>query len=120
MSTKEHTGLGSSRLIGWTPIAIALVLIISMMPQREEWLYVAAVIGVVGSIAVGRTTGQLQQLSWRSRLWIFTKGWLIVVACAAVSVLHGNWRPMVFFALAGLISSAFFWFGHKTSTPARS
>ena len=115
MSTAEHTGPGSYRLIGWTPIAIALVLVISMMPQRAEWLYVATVLGVVGSIAVGRTTGHLRQLSWRSRLWTFTKGWLIVVACAAISVLHGNWQPMVFFALAGGISSVFFWLGHKTS-----
>jgi hypothetical protein len=115
MSTAEHTGPGPYRLIGWTPIAIALVLIFSMMPQREEWLYVAAVIGVVGSIAVGRTTGQFRLLSWRSRLWTFMKGWLIVIACAAVSVLHGNWQPMVFFALAGVISSGFFWLGHKTS-----
>ena len=40
---------------------------------------------------------------------------LFVVACAAVSVLHGNWQPMVFFALAGGMSSALFRWGCKTS-----
>jgi hypothetical protein len=47
----------------------------------------------------------------QSRLWKFAKGWLLVVAFAAFSLLHGKWQPMVFFALVGIISSAFFWLG---------
>ena len=35
----------------------------------------------------------------QARLWRFVKSWLLVVAFAALSILHGKWQPMVFFTL---------------------
>ena len=103
------------RLIQWAPFGIALGLIVSMMSDREEWLYVMAVIGVLVSIAVGRTSGKSEEFSLQRRLWKFAKGWVVVVALAAISLLHGKWQPMVFFALAGVIATVCFWVGCKSS-----
>lgn len=102
-------------VIQWAPFGIALVLIFSMMSATEEWLYVAAVIGIVASIAVGRTSGTLGEFPVQSRLWKFAKGWLVVVGFAALSLLHGKWQPLVFFTLVGGVSSAFFWVGCKST-----
>lgn len=116
MQTTGKTGSRSCRLIEWTPLGIALGLIFSMMFDRQEWLYAVAVVGVLASIAVGRTSEKSEEFSVQSRLWKFAKGWLLVVAIAAFSLLHGKWQPMVFFALVGIISSAFFWLGCKLSS----
>lgn len=116
MPRTEETGSGAYRLIPWTPYAIALALVFSMMPAREEWLYVATVIGVLASVAVGRTSGAPADGSSRPRLWKFAKGWLVVVVLAALSGLHGKWQPMVFFAFVGLVSTLFFWLGCKSSS----
>ena len=114
MSTTEQTR--SRRLIEWTPFGIALGLILSMMSAREEWLYVAAVAGVFASVAVGRTSsGKSENFAVKARLWKFGKSWLFVVAFAALGLLEGKWQPMVFFVLVGVISSAFFWLGCKSS-----
>jgi len=86
-----------------------------MMFDRQEWLYAVAVVGVLASIAVGRTS-ESEEFSVQSRLWKFAKGRLLVVAFAAFSLLHGKWQPMVFFALVGIISSAFFWLGCRLSS----
>jgi hypothetical protein len=115
MPTAGHTKPSALGLIAWTPFGIALLLIVSMMSSREVWLYVAAVIGVLVSVAVGRTSRESGD-SLQARLWRFAKGWLLVVALAAISLLHGKWQPMAFFALAGGVSSAFFWVAGK-STP---
>lgn len=109
--TRRH----SYRLIAWTPFGIAVGLIVSMMPEREAWLYAAVVLGALASLAVGRTSGTAQEAPVQARLWKFVKSWLLVVALAALSVLHGKWQPMVFFALVGGMSSALFWWGCKTS-----
>ena len=111
----EHTGVPSDRLIPWTPIAIALTLVFSMMSERDEWLYVAAVLGVVASLAVGRTLGRADNRSLKTRVKKFAKGWVIVVAFAALSLLQGTWQPMVFFAVVGVISLALFWLACKSS-----
>jgi len=87
-----------------------------MMSNREVWLYVAAIAGVLASIAVGRTLRTSEELSLQARLWKFAKGWVLVVSLAALSLLHGKWQPMLFFALVGVISSAFFWLGCKSSS----
>lgn len=116
MHITEETRSGASRLIGWTPVAIALALIVSMMPQRQEWLYVAAIIGVLASVAVGRTSGVPVDRALQARVRTFAKGWLVVVLCAAVSVLHGKWQPMVFFLLVGIVSTVFFWLGCKSNS----
>jgi hypothetical protein len=102
-------------LVRWTPLAIALVLIFSMMPDREEWLYVAAVLGALASIAVGRTLGRLDESSWRAPVRMFAKSWVLVVVLAALSLLHGKWQPMAFFAVVGVISSGLFWVGCRSS-----
>ena len=102
-------------MILWTPFAIALVLIFSMMSDTEEWLYVAAVLGVLASVAVGRTSGPPALIPMRSRMVKFAKGWVLIVAGASLSLLHGRWQPMVFFALAGLVSSGCFWVGCRSS-----
>ncbi|HKT34709.1 MAG TPA: hypothetical protein VJR03_07740 [Nitrospira sp.] len=115
MTTSEDTGSHADRLVQWMPLAIAIVLIFSMMPTREEWLYVAAVLGGLASLAVGRSLGRADELVLRGRLWRFAKGWLLVVVLASFSLLHGKWEPMVFFAVVGLLSSAFFWVGCKSS-----
>jgi hypothetical protein len=115
MPVAEQTGSGSDRLIQWTPFAIALGLVFSMMSDREEWLYVAAVMGGLASIAVGRTLGRSDRFSLQGRVRKFVKGWVVVVALAALSFLHGKWQPMVFFAVVGVISSTFFWFGCKSN-----
>jgi hypothetical protein len=115
MPATEHTGSHSYRLIEWAPIVIALGLIFSMMSDTEEWLYVAAVAGVLASIAVGRTSGKSEEFPLQARLWKFGKGWLLIVALAALSLFHGKWQPMLFFALVGVISSGFFWLGCKSS-----
>jgi hypothetical protein len=115
MPVAEETGSGSDRLIQWTPFAIALGLVFSMMPDRAEWLYVAAVVGGLASIAVGRTLGRLDPFSLQARVKKFAKGWVVVVALAALSLLHGKWQPMVFFAVVGVISSGLFWFGCKSN-----
>jgi hypothetical protein len=115
MPTTAQTGSGSLRLILWTPFAIALVLIFSMMSDTEEWLYVAAVLGVLASVAVGRTSGPPALIPMRSRMVKFAKGWVLIVAGASLSLLHGRWQPMVFFALAGLVSSGCFWVGCRSS-----
>ena len=115
MPTTEQTGTRSYRLIAWAPFGIALGLIVSMMPERETWLYAAAVLGVLASIAVGRTSGKAEEAAVQARLWKFAKSWLMVVALAALSVLHGKWQPMVFFAFAGVMSSALFWWGCRSS-----
>ena len=115
MSRSQETTAGASyRLIPWTPFAISLALILSMMPARAEWLYVAAVIGVLASLAVGRTSGASAAGSLHRRVWRFARGWLIVVVLAALSVLHGKWEPMVFFAFVGLVSTVFFWLACKS------
>ena len=115
MSAPKPNVSSSYRLIEWTPLAIAIWLIFSMMSDREELLYLAAVVGAVASIAVGRMSGKAGDLSVQARLWKFVKGWLLVVALAALSLMNEKWQPMVFFALVGAISSAFFWFGSKSS-----
>ena len=115
MPIAEETGSGSDRLIQWTPFAIALGLVFSMMPERAEWLYVAAVMGGLASIAVGRTLGRLDRFSLQARVRKFAKGWVVVVALAALSLLHGKWQPMVFFAVVGVISSGLFWLGCKSN-----
>ena len=115
MPDAEQTGSGSDRLIQWTPFGIALGLVFSMLPDREEWLYVAAVIGGLASIAVGRTLGRSDRLSLQARVRKFVKGWVVVVALASLSLLHGKWQPMVFFAVVGVLSSTFFWFGCRSN-----
>ena len=75
MPVAEQTGSGSDRLIQWTPFAIALGLVFSMMSDREEWLYVAAVMGGLASIAVGRTLGRSDRFSLQGRVKKFAK-WL--------------------------------------------
>lgn len=115
MPVAEETASGSDRLIQWIPFALALGLIFSMMPDRAEWLYVAAVVGGLASIAVGRTLGRLDRSSLQARVRKFAKGWVVVVALAALSLLHGKWQPMVFFAVVGVISSGLFWFGCKSN-----
>ena len=115
MPIAEETGSGSDRLIQWTPFAIALGLVFSMMPDRAEWLYVAAVVGGLASIAVGRTLGRSDRLSLQARVRKFAKGWVVVVALAALSLFHGKWQPMVFFAVVGVISSGLFWLGCKSN-----
>ena len=116
MERTDEMRAGASRLILWTPVAIAVALVFSMMPQREEWLYVAAVIGVLASVAVGRTSAAPADRALRPRVRTFAKGWLVVCLCAAVSVLHGKWQPMVFFFLVAIISTVFFWLGCKSSS----
>ncbi|MDF0643952.1 MAG: hypothetical protein P0111_07965 [Nitrospira sp.] len=111
----EQTGVSPARLMVWTPLGIALVLIFSMMSEIEEWLYVAVVIGLVASLAVGRTSGKPGEASVQARLFKFGKGWSLVVALAALSLLHGTWQPMVFFAIFGALSTACFWLGCKSS-----
>jgi hypothetical protein len=96
-------------------VLIALGLIFSMMAEREEWLYAAALLGILASIAVGRTSGTAEAVPIQARLRKFAKGWLLVVALSALSLLHGKWQPMVFFALVGLLSSIFFWLGCRSS-----
>ena len=115
MPATGQTRTHSYRLIAWTPFGIALGLIVSMMPEREAWLYAAVVLGALASLAVGRTSGTAQEAPVQARLWKFAKKWLLVVALAALSVLHGKWQPMTFFALVGGMSSALFWWGCKTS-----
>lgn len=115
MHSNDETRAGASQLILWTPVAIAAALVFSMMPQREEWLYVAAVIGVLASVAVGRTSVAPADRALQARLRTFAKGWLIVCLCAALSVLHGKWQPMVFFLAVAIISTVFFWLGCKLS-----
>lgn len=115
MPTTDQTGSRSCRVIEWAPFGIALGLIFSMMSETEKWLYVAAGLGILASIAVGRTLEKSEEFSGPVYLWKFARGWLLVVAFAALSLLHGKWQPMVFFALAGGISSAFFWLGCKLS-----
>ena len=115
MLATGQTQRQSYRLIAWTPFGIALGLIVSMMPEREVWLYAAAVLGALASLAVGRTSGTAEELPVQARLWRFVKSWLLVVAFAALSILHGKWQPMVFFALVGGMSSALFRWGCKTS-----
>ena len=116
MANSVQTDSRSYRLIEWTPFGIALVLIVSMMSDTEEWLYVAAVIGALASLAVGRTSGTSQEFSVQAHLRKFGKGWLLVVGLAALSLMNGKWQPMVFFALVGVISSALFWLGCKSSS----
>ena len=105
----------SDRLVPWTPLGIALLLILSMMSATEEWLYVAAALGAVASVAVGRTLERSENSALPARVKKFSKGWVIVVALAALSLLHGKWQPMAFFAIAGVISSALFWLACKSS-----
>ncbi|HTL62042.1 MAG TPA: hypothetical protein VL261_10385 [Nitrospira sp.] len=114
MPTNEQTRSAAEQLIPWTPFAVAMVLVVSMMAVREEWLYVAGVIGLLASLAVGRTSGSPRR-EFRLRIWKFAKSWLVVVLLAALSVLHGTWQPMVFFAVVGIVSTAFFWLGCKSS-----
>lgn len=116
MSTAKQAKAYSFRLIEWTPLAIALVVVFSMMSDTEEWLYVAVVIGVVASLAVGRTSGKPDEMPSQARVLKFVKGWSLVVALAALSILHGKWQPMVFFAILGVLSSVFFWVGCRSST----
>ena len=115
MPANDHAEVPSDRLIPWTPLAIALALVFSMMSEREEWLYVAAAVGVVASLAVGRTLGRSDERSMHARVRKFAKGWMIVIALAAFSLLHGKWQPPVFFALVGAVSSALFWLACKSS-----
>jgi hypothetical protein len=115
MSIDQRSG-GGDRLVPLTPFAIAFALIISMMSPREEWLYVAAVIGVLASLAVGRTSGLRRDGSLPTGVWRFAKGWLVVVLVAGLSMLHGKWQPMLFFILVGFVSTALFWLGCKFST----
>jgi hypothetical protein len=116
MPNSEQIRSRSYRLIEWAPFGIALGLIVSMMSDTEEWLYVAAVAGALASIAVGRTSGRSEEFPLQARLWKFGKGWLLIVAFAALSLLHRKWQPMLFFALVGVISSALFWLGCKSSS----
>ena len=114
MSAIEPPSAPSYRLIQWAPLAIALALVFSMMSATQEWLYVAAAVGVVASIAVGRTSGNSAAFPLPVRLWKFAQGWLLVVGLASLSLLHGKWEPMVFFALVGGVSLAFFWIGCRS------
>ena len=59
-----------------------------------------------------RTIGPVLVTSAREEV---AKGWVVVVALAALSLLHGKWQPMVFFAVVGVLSSGFFWFGCKSN-----
>ena len=115
MASAEQPVAGPYRLIGWMPAAIALCLVISMMSDRDEWLYVAALIGVLASIAVGRTSGTSAGFALQTGMWIFARSWAVVVALAALSGLHENWQPMFFFATVGVVSSALFWLGCRLS-----
>ena len=65
----------SDRLVPWTPVAIALTLIVSMMSRTEEWLYLAAAVGAAASVAVGRTLGPSDATALAARVKKFTKGW---------------------------------------------
>ena len=112
MPTTEPTTARTYRVIGWVPLGIAIWLIFSMMSDTEELLYLAAVVGAVASIAMGRTLSG--DLSAEGRLWKFAKGWLFVVALAALSLMNGKWQPMVFFAFVGVLSSVLFWLGAKS------
>ena len=105
----------SDRLVAWTPVAIALALVFSMMSTTEEWLYVAAAVGVLASIAVGRTLGRSDQRVLAARVMKFAKGWIIVAAVTALSLLNGKWQPMAFFAISGVVSTGLFWLGGKSS-----
>jgi hypothetical protein len=105
----------SDRLIPWTPLAIAFGLVFSMMSSTEEWLYVATAVGAVASIAVGRTLGRSDARVLAGRVGTFAKAWMVVVVLAALSLLHGKWQPMAFFALAGVSSSALFWLACKSN-----
>jgi hypothetical protein len=91
------------------------VLIVSMMSTTEAWLYVAAIVGALASVAVGRTLERSDKRLFAARVKTFVKSWIVVVALAALSLLHGNWQPMLFFALAGVISSSLFWLSCKSS-----
>lgn len=115
MAGTENQRSPTHRLLQWMPAAIALVLIVSMLSEREEWLYVAAVLGILASLAVGRTLGAAEKLVWRAQMGTFAKGWGVVVILAAFSLFHGKWQPMVFFTVVGIISSAFFLLGSKSS-----
>ena len=115
MPTPDGTRSGSGRLIRWAPVAIALVLVFSLMSDIDAWLYVAVVLGLLASVAVGRTSGKAEHHSRPARLLAFAQGWVLVVAGASLSLLHGRWQPMVFFTLVGIVSSGFFWFGCKSS-----
>lgn len=86
-----------------------------MMSTTEEWLYVAVLIGAVASIAVGRTLGRSDEYVLAARVGKFAKGWIVVVTLAALSLLHGKWQPMAFFAVAGVVSSGLFLLGCKSS-----
>ena len=114
MVTTAHAKSHSRRLLQWMPFAIALLLILSMMSERQEWLYVAAVLGVLASVAVGRTLGTAEKLVWRAQMVTFAKGWVVVVILAAFSLFHGKWQPMVFFTIVGIISSGLLWLGYKS------
>lgn len=115
MARVEHPVAGSYRLIGWMPVAVALCLIVSMMSDKDAWLYVAALIGVLASVAVGRTSATSAGFVLQTGMRIFARSWAVVVALAALSGLHENWQPMFFFAVVGVVSSALFWLGCRLS-----
>jgi hypothetical protein len=105
----------SDLLVPWTPFAIALALVVSMMSSTEEWLYMAGAVGAAASLAIGRTLGRSDGPLLAARVKKLAKGWLVVVALAALSLLHGSWQPMVFFTIAGVVSSGLFWLGCKSN-----
>src|SRR6185503_2227454 len=76
MPIAEETGSGSGRLIQWSPFAIALGVVFSMMPERAVRLYVAAVVGELASIAMDRTLGRLDRFPLQARARKFAKRWV--------------------------------------------
>lgn len=108
-STRVH------RLLEWTPFMIAGGLIFAMMAGMDALLFGIAAAGAIGSFVLGQFTASADVPSSDERLWKFGKSWLLVVGCAALSLINSKWEPMVFFALAGAISSGLFWLGSRSS-----
>lgn len=94
---------------------IAGGLIVAMMAGMDALLYGIAAAGTIGSFVLGQYTARPDIPSRDERLWKFGKSWLLVVGCAALSLINGKWEPMLFFALAGAISSGLFWLGSRSS-----
>ena len=91
-------------------------LIFAMMAGVGALLYAVVVAVVCGSILLGRISGTAAVLSMDERLQKFAKSWWLVVGFAALSLNNGKWEPMLFFALAGAISSGLFWYGTSSSS----
>ena len=93
---------------------IAGGLIFAMMGGMDALLYGIIAAAAVGSFVLGQCAFKDHVPSRDERLREFGKGWLLVVGCAALSLINGKWEPMVFFALAGAISSGLFWLGSRS------